>query len=102
MVQVFDPDNLSAAPVAIELSAEEPRAMAVSADRTQVFVAAFESGNGNTILNGRLGPISTGQQLGSDNVISRAEGPYGGRIHHPTTGMRLPRPSEPATRRHLR
>ncbi len=85
-VQVFDPNNLNATPTQIDLLTEDPRAMAVSADGTQVFVAGFESGNATTALNGRLGPIATGEILGSEDIISRLEGPYGGQNPPPNRG----------------
>jgi DNA-binding beta-propeller fold protein YncE len=51
-VQVFDPANPQSAPTTVAIVGEEPRAMAVSADGSQVYVAIFESGNATTILAG--------------------------------------------------
>lgn len=85
-VLVYDLANLAAAPRRIALQAEDPRAMAVSPDGMRVYVAAFESGNGTTALNGRLGPISTGAELGSNNVVSLPGGPYAGVNPPPNSG----------------
>ncbi len=85
-VMVFDPANLSLAPQRISLQAEEPRAMAVSGDGSKVYVAAFESGNSTTVLNGRTGPISTGAELGSNNVVSSISSPYNGLNPPPNNG----------------
>lgn len=85
-VMVFSLANLAATPVRLSLDAEKPKAMAVSADGNRVFVAAFESGNTTTVLNGRLGPISTGVDLGSDDVVSLAIGPYAGVNPPPNSG----------------
>ena len=85
-VLVYTLANLSSAPSRISLLAENPRAMAVSADGSKVFVAAFESGNATTSLNGRFGPISTGVELGSDNVVSQSSSPYGGVNPAPNNG----------------
>ena len=85
-VMVFDPANLGAAPTTIDVDTEDPRAMAVSNDGLEVYVAAFESGNKTTTLNGRSGPISTGEGLGSENIVSRPEGPYSGQNPAPNDG----------------
>lgn len=53
-VLVFDPLNPGLPLNRIEILGEEPRAMAVSADGSEVYVAVFESGNGSTLLGGGL------------------------------------------------
>ncbi|MFD2451746.1 YncE family protein [Ideonella paludis] len=84
VVEVFDLNNLAAAPQRVAIAGEEPRAMAVSSDGTKVYAAIFESGNGTTVLNGRSGD--------SINVVSRTEGPYQGQNPPPMRAM-------PSTRR---
>ena len=84
-IQVFNPDTLQLQST-LNIAAEEPRALAVSADGQRVYAAAFESGNATTVLNGRLGPISTGEILGAENVVSRPEGPYLGQNPPPNNG----------------
>lgn len=81
-VLVFDPLDLSAAPARIPIAAEEPRALAVSSDGAEVYVAIFESGNGTTILGG-------GSSMGGafpPNVVSHPSGPYGGVNPPPNDG----------------
>ena len=51
-VKVYDPLDLSAAPVVIDLAGEDPRALAT--DGTSVYAAIFESGNLTTILQPRF------------------------------------------------
>ncbi|MBL8856933.1 MAG: YncE family protein [Planctomycetes bacterium] len=81
-VQVFDPAALATAPVSVPLLGEDPRALAVSADGTRVYVAIFESGNGSTILGGGL-TMSGGFPK---NVVSDTTGPYGGQNPPPNAG----------------
>ena len=81
-VLVFDPENLGAAPVRIELDAEDPRAMAVSADGSEVYVAIFESGNSSTLLGGG----STLSAPKPPDVVSDNSGPYGGQNPPPNSG----------------
>ncbi len=84
-VKVYDPADLSAEPLTVEIAAEDPRALAVSADGGTVFAAIFESGNGSTILAG-------GQEEDQDvlqfppNVVSDPAGPYGGVNPPPNEG----------------
>ncbi|HEY3244594.1 MAG TPA: hypothetical protein VGM03_14735 [Phycisphaerae bacterium] len=47
-VKVYDPANLSAAPITLNIQGEDPRALAT--DGTRVYAAIFESGNKTTIL----------------------------------------------------
>jgi YVTN family beta-propeller protein len=81
-VLVFDPANLSATPVTLPIDGEDPRAMATSADGSEVYVLVFESGNGSTILGG-------GSTMGGafpPNVVSHPSGPYGGQNPPPNDG----------------
>ena len=47
-VKVYDPLNLAAAPVVLDIAGEDPRALAT--DGSSVYAAIFESGNRTTIL----------------------------------------------------
>ena len=93
-VLVFDPASPGAAPERIEIGAEDPRAMAVSPDGTEVYVAIFESGNGSTILGGG--------KKGNDildfppNAVNKAAGPYGGVNPPPNAGEDFDPPLNPA------
>ncbi|QSQ12318.1 YncE family protein [Myxococcus landrumensis] len=82
-VLVVDASNPLAAPTRVALQGEEPRALAVNAAGTQVYVAFFESGNRTTVLGG-------GNAMGSGgfppNVVSSSAGPYGGVNPPPNSG----------------
>lgn len=95
-VLVYNLDNLGAAPQRVSLRAEEPRSMAVSGDGSRVYVAAFESGNPTTALNGRTGPLSSGAELGSNNVVSSTASPYGGLNPPPNNGSSFTPARNPA------
>ncbi len=79
VVLVFDPADLSAPPTEVSIDAEDPRAMAVSADGSEVYVAIFESGNASTILAG-------GGGIFGPNPVNHASGPYGGVNPPPNDG----------------
>lgn len=81
-VQVFDPANLSVAPLTIPIEGEDPRAMAVSNDGSTVYVAVFESGNGTTSLGGGV----TTANVDPPNVVSNPDGPWGGQNPPPNSG----------------
>jgi YVTN family beta-propeller protein len=81
-ILVFDPANPAAAPQRIAIVGEDPRAMAVSADGTRVFVAIFEGGNATTILGGGLTIVGGFPP----NVVSDPAGPYGGVNPPPNIG----------------
>jgi YVTN family beta-propeller protein len=49
-VKVFDPNNLTASPVTIDILAKQPRALARNADGSRVFISVFESGNQTTVV----------------------------------------------------
>lgn len=71
-VRIYDPLNLGAAPQIINLEGEDPRALATNADRTQVYVAIFESGNNSTLV--------------PRGAVSSPAGPYGGLNPPPNAG----------------
>ncbi len=47
-VNVYDPSNLEAPPIVLQIEGEDPRALAT--DGVKVYVAIFESGNRTTVL----------------------------------------------------
>jgi len=69
-VKVYDPNDLSAAPLVVTLEGEDPRALATDGQR--VYAAIFQSGNGTTVLN--------------EVVVGEADGPYGGENPPPNCG----------------
>ncbi len=80
LVQVFDPQDLHAAPLSIAIDAEDPRALAVSPDGRTVYAAIFESGNATTILSGD-------PALGvPPDAVSHPDGPHGGLNPFPNDG----------------
>jgi DNA-binding beta-propeller fold protein YncE len=81
-VLVFDPNDLAASPQRLTIDGEDPRAMAVSADGSEVYVAIFESGNATTILGG--GSTLAGAGFRRMSSIMRWD-LTAVRIHHPTT-----------------
>ncbi len=90
-VQVFNPDNPAAPTAEIPIDAEDPRAMAVSPDGAQVYVAIFESGNRSTILGG--GASTEG--FFPPNVVGDPQGPYGGVNPPPNDGAGFDPPLNP-------
>lgn len=91
-VQVFDPLNPAAPPVAVPIDAEDPRALAVSPDGLEVYAAVFESGNGTTILGGGAGPGVIGFP---PNVVNDPAGPWGGVNPPPNFGDEFRPPQNP-------
>lgn len=91
-IEVYDPSDLSRPPQSIAIAAEDPRALAVSADGRFVYAAIFESGNATTILGGGLLTINAGLP----NVVSDARGPYGGRNPPPNAGQAFDPPMNAA------
>ncbi|MEM7349155.1 MAG: hypothetical protein AAF657_00010 [Acidobacteriota bacterium] len=89
-VMVFDPESLEAVPILIPLQAEDPRALAVSADGQKVLVAIFQSGNGTTALRGRL--VIDGNDV---TPLNHPAGPYGGRNPPPNAGSTFEPPIDP-------
>ncbi len=84
-VMVFNSSNLSASPEIIELMAEDPRAMTVNADGSQVYVASFESGNKTTILSGGI-DNSEDTLTFPFNPVNQASTPYQGENPPPNDG----------------
>jgi len=78
-IDVFNPNNLSAAPVSVPVAGEDPRALAVSPDGSTVYAAIFESGNATTAVSGS-------GSVNANNVVSRPEGPYAGVSPPPNQG----------------
>lgn len=66
-IKVYDPANLAAPPLTINVQGEDPRALAT--DGTRVYAAIFESGNRTTIL--------------SRDVVSSPASPYAGQPNPP-------------------
>ena len=90
-VLVFDPLNLTSAPLEIAILGEQPRALARSLDGTKVYAAIFESGNRSTVLGG--GVV---MNLGfPPNVVSDPAGPYGGVNPPPNSGANFSPPIAP-------
>lgn len=84
-VQIFEPDNLSAAPTALFLQGNNPRALAVSPDGLTVHAAFFHSGNRTTILSGGMShPNSTIISFPPDSVTNT--GPHSGANPPPNSG----------------
>lgn len=87
-LQVFNAATPGAAPVTVNVKGEDPRAMAVSADGGQVYVAVFESGNGSTVLAGSHNVLGF--------VLDNDDGPYGGLQPVPNDGFDISPPMNPA------
>jgi DNA-binding beta-propeller fold protein YncE len=68
----------------LTVDAENPRALAVSADRTKVYAAVFESGNRTTILAGGADDLSVVPFPNS--IVSEPAGPHGGQNPPPNDG----------------
>jgi YVTN family beta-propeller protein len=97
-VLVFDPADLSVAPTRLTILGEDPRALAVSPDRSAVYLAVFESGNRSTILGGGIDPAAAGTLAFPPNVVSDPLGPWGGVNPPPNDGPFItpaPRPGNP-------
>ncbi len=71
-VLVYDPANLAAAPLVLNIAGEDPRALAVSPDGSKVYAAIFESGNRTTAIERA--------------TVDLASGPYGGQNPPPNSG----------------
>ena len=94
LVQVFDPDDLSAAPVDIPLLAEDPRALATDPSGSSVYVAVFESGNDTTVLPTGFRP--PGSQPYPPDLLGLVSTPYGGENPPPNAGADFDPPLNPA------
>lgn len=84
LIAVYDPNNLNLPPEQIALSAEDPRALAVSADGTTVYAAIFESGNASTVLGG--GSEEPDTISFPPNVSRNGNAPTGGLSPAPNAG----------------
>lgn len=76
----------------IAIAAEEPKALAVSADGSRVYAAIFESGNGSTILGGGIDVDEPDTLAFPPNVVSAANSPYGGQNPPPNNGQQFDPP----------
>ncbi|MDG2122150.1 MAG: beta-propeller fold lactonase family protein [Verrucomicrobiales bacterium] len=83
-VLVFNTADLTATPTTIAIEGEDPRALAASADGSQVYAAIFESGNRTTVLGG--GADDSGTVDFPPNVVSDPTGPYQGTNPPPNNG----------------
>lgn len=90
-VLVFDPANLNAVPITIDIEGQDPRGLAVSPDGTTVYAAVFESGNRSTILGG--GQVD--EDAFPPNAVSDPAGPYGGVNPPPNDGEDFNPPQDP-------
>ncbi len=70
-IKIYNPSNLSAPPVEVELEANDPQALAVSPDGRKVYAAVFE-GNNNTTIATRQQVIDKGG-LPAPNPSGRPE-----------------------------
>jgi YVTN family beta-propeller protein len=89
-VLVFDPANLALAPTRLEIVGEDPRALALSPDGTQVWAAIFESSNRTTILGGGHPGQSYPPQM-----VNNPLGPWGGANPPPNAGAGFDPPIAP-------
>ncbi|MEL6923995.1 MAG: beta-propeller fold lactonase family protein, partial [Bacteroidota bacterium] len=92
-VNVFQLNNLNAAPQKIRIIGEEPRAMAVSPDGNTVYTAFFESGNQTTIVPGGKGEGFQGGR--AEDAVRHPDGPYGGVDVPPNDGNNFSPPMNP-------
>ncbi|MEM7263893.1 MAG: hypothetical protein AAF488_18040, partial [Planctomycetota bacterium] len=84
-VWVYDPANFATAPIVVDIFGEDPRALAVSPDGSQVYAAVYESGNRTTILGGGLEDFGT--LAFPPNVVTSPLGPYAGVNPPPNMGV---------------
>ena len=91
-LQVFDLADLGAAPVEVPIVGEEPRALTVSGDGSEVYLAVYESGNATTILGGD----KLGETLVPPNAVNLEASPYGGQNPPPNAGTGFSPPIDPS------
>jgi len=91
-VLVYDPSDLSVAPIPVDIRGEDPRALAKSPSGDEVYVAVFESGNGTTILGG--GTVAN--LAFPPNVVNDGDGPHGGSNPPPNSGAVFDPPLNPS------
>ena len=75
-VAVYDPAFLDTPPSVLNILGESPRALAVSPDKTKVYVAIFESGNRTTIVAG--GADGSGTLAFPPNAVNESDTPHNG------------------------
>ncbi|MDP6409463.1 MAG: hypothetical protein QGI46_08810 [Planctomycetota bacterium] len=92
-VLVYDPSDLSIAPITLDLEGEDPRAMVLSPDGSRVYVAIFDSGNSTTVLGGGL--LDSGGIAFPPNVVNQSLGPHGGQNPPPNAGSGFSPPQNP-------
>jgi YVTN family beta-propeller protein len=80
-VRVFDPADLAAPPIEIEIAGEDPRVLAT--DGQTVYAAIFESGNGTTIIPAGGGDDLGGVFGGTATVSDPEVNPYPGAPNPP-------------------
>ena len=93
LIAVYDPSNLAQPPEHIGLSAEDPRALAVSPDGATVYAAIFESGNASTVLGG--GAEQPNTISFPPNVTRNGNAPTGGLSPAPNAGDGFNPPMNP-------
>ena len=93
-VQVIDTATLAVTNT-IDINGEDPRALAVNAAGTEVYVAIFESGNATTLIGGGdrrylipnvVGGDAHNGSEGETSIPSYNSGPYGGTNPPPNVG----------------
>ena len=67
-LMVFDPLNRTAPPTILDLQGEEPRSIAVSTDKTHLYIGFFESGNKTTVMGTSI----------QNNVVNALNSPWAG------------------------
>ncbi|MFM1921172.1 MAG: hypothetical protein RLZZ303_2806 [Candidatus Hydrogenedentota bacterium] len=77
----------------VDVLGEDPRALAVSPDRSKVYVAVFESGNRSTVIGGGAEDLSVIPY--PPNTASNSQGPYGGVNPPPNFGNDFFPPKNP-------
>lgn len=82
IVEVWDLETRSSLG-SIEIDGDRPKAMSVSADESEIYIAIFESGNASTIIAPQLTTLTRTPQ---HTVVDMAEGPHGGQNPFPNAG----------------
>jgi YVTN family beta-propeller protein len=85
-LQVFNPANLTSAPIVVPLQGNNPRALAISPDGSKVHVAFFHSGNRTTILSGGTSAPSSSIANFPPDMVTNSAGPHGGVNPPPNAG----------------
>ncbi len=85
---IFDLNQLDKTPKRIKIPGEDPRMLAVSPDKSTVYGAFFESGNGSTIITGN-------HRIWSNDAITLPQSPYGSVQVPPNDGDQFTPPLNP-------